>query len=47
MKDKCKKIILDVDKKNKNAIKCNISSGFIFSKINKKSNDYRMIFYYK
>jgi hypothetical protein len=47
MKYKCTKIILDVDKNNKNAIKCYISSGFIFSKINKKSNDYRMIFYYK
>jgi ribosomal protein S18 acetylase RimI-like enzyme len=47
MKDKCKNIILKVDKKNINAIKCYISSGFIFSKIYKKLNFYKMIFYYK
>ena len=42
--DKIKKYILDVNKKNINAINCYLSIGFTFSKINKKSEDHKMFF---
>ena len=42
--NKIKKYTLDVNKNNISAIKCYMSVGFNFSKINIKSEDYKMIY---
>jgi predicted GNAT family acetyltransferase len=44
IKNKYKKVTLEINKSNTNAIKCYMDSGFTFSKINKNVDFYRMIY---